>query len=136
MGRGWAMQAHGIGARSVLAVDLGSVHDPTVIGVGHRDNGLIYVDRLVTLQGSQDAPVQMAAVEATIRELAAAFAPVEKIKIESWQGIATAQSLTRLGLPVELFTPTAKAHSEEWPVLAQALAARTLILPQHPRLRE
>src|SRR5581483_7763950 len=28
------------------------------------------------------------------------------------------------------------AHAEEWPVLAQALASRTLILPHHARLRE
>ncbi len=121
----------------MITGDLGAIHDPTVLGRGHRGaDGRIYVDRLVTLQGSREAPVQMAAVEQAIKDLAAAFAPVQTICIESWQGLAIAQSLQRLGWPVELFTPTAKSHSEEWPVLAQALAARTLVLPPHARLRE
>ena len=136
MGTGWMGQTVGGGVRYEIAVDLGAVHDPTVIGVGHRADGLLYVDRLVTLQGSREAPVQMAAVESTIRDVAAAFAPVDKIRVESWQGMATVQSLARLGLPVELFTPTAKAHAEEWPLLAQALASKTLVLPPHARLRE
>jgi hypothetical protein len=44
--------------------------------------------------------------------------------------------LTALGLPVELFTPTLKTNAEEWPVLVRRLTDRTLILPQHGRLRE
>ncbi len=35
-----------------------------------------------------------------------------------------------------LFTPTAKTNAEEWPILAQRLAGRTLVLPPHARLRE
>ena len=50
--------------------------------------------------------------------------------------MSAVQSLMRHGLNVELFTPTAKAHAEEWPLLAQRLAARTLVLPPHARLRE
>jgi len=50
--------------------------------------------------------------------------------------MSAGQSLMRHGLNVELFTPTAKAHAEEWPLLAQRLAARTLVLPPHARLRE
>jgi LmbE family N-acetylglucosaminyl deacetylase len=50
--------------------------------------------------------------------------------------MGAAQSLERAGLPVELFSPTAKAHAEEWPILAQRLASRTLVLPPHARLRE
>jgi hypothetical protein len=50
--------------------------------------------------------------------------------------VAAVQSLQRLGLPVELFAVTAKAHAEEWPILAQRLASRTIVLPKHDRLRE
>jgi hypothetical protein len=39
-------------------------------------------------------------------------------------------------LPVELSVPTAKSHAEEWPVLAQRLSSRTIILPKHERLCE
>ena len=120
-----------------LAVDIGSVHDPSVVGVGHRrEDGLIVIDTLRTLEGSKEAPVSMAALEQVITDLALAYAPVSTIRIESWQGITSAQRLTALGLPVDLFAPTAKLHSEEWPVLAQHLAGRSLRLPQHPRLRE
>ena len=137
MGTGWTEQTRGTGAPAVLAVDIGAVHDPAVIGAGHRGaDGRIYIDRLVTLQGSRETPVQMAAVEQGILTLAEALAPIKTIRIESWQGLAIAQSLTRLRWPVELFTPTAKAHSEEWPLLAQALSAGTLVLPRHERLRE
>lgn len=58
------------------------------------------------------------------------------IRIESWQGLSAVQRLTKYGLPVELFTPTAKTNSEEWPILSQRLVSRTLLLPPHPRLRE
>lgn len=96
---------------------------------------MIYIDKIITFQGSREQPVRLSAVEDTIKALAQRF-NVTKIRIESWQGLSAVQSLSRLGLPVELFTPTAKAHAEEWPVLAQRLATQTLVLPPHARLRE
>jgi hypothetical protein len=136
MGQGWREQFNGNPGLSYRAfVDLGAVHDPSVIAVGHRDGGAAYIDRIVTFQGSHEAPVQLAAVEEKLSDLAAAFR-LKKIRVESWQGISTVQRLERIGLPVELFAPTAKAHSEEWPMLAQRLASRTLVLPPHVRLRE
>src|SRR5262249_34292217 len=118
MGTSWTERARGVARTSyVVAVDIGTVHDPSVVGVAHRDpDGRIYVDRLVTLQGTRESPVQIADLETTIRDLAAAFA-VSRIRVESWQGIAMAQSLQRLKLPVELFIPSAKAHADEWPQL-------------------
>ena len=138
MGAGWTERLEGAKGQSYVGfVDLGTVHDPTVIGVGHRDDhdGRIYVDRLLTYQGSREEPVQIATVEAAILELAGRF-DLLRIRVESWQGLAVVQSLERLGLRVELYTPTAKSNAEEWPVLAQRLSARTLVLPPHARLRE
>lgn len=136
MGHGWTEQADGKrGVAYNYFVDLGAVHDPTVICVGHAEDGIIYIDKLVTFQGSREHPVQIPVVEQAIKDLAELFPP-EKIRIESWQGLASVQSLGGLGLPVELFAPTAKAHANEWPVLAQRLTTRTVILPPHARLRE
>jgi phage terminase large subunit-like protein len=136
MGQGWTEQIEGPrGTEYVAYVDLGTVHDPSVIAVGHRDGDMAYIDRLLTFQGSPEAPVQIVTVEGALKDLAQRFRLV-RIRIESWQGLSAVQSLQRFGLPVELFTPTAKAHSEEWPILAQRLAARTLVLPPHARLRE
>ena len=56
--------------------------------------------------------MRLSAVEDAVKDLAQRF-NLAKIRIESWQGLSDVQSLSRLGLPDELFTPTAKAHAEE-----------------------
>jgi hypothetical protein len=118
-----------------MAVDLGAVHDPTVIGVGHAEDGLICIDRLMTFQGSRETPVQFVDVEAALVALAAAFPPT-RIVVESWQGLPVVQSLARRGWPVEVFTPTARTVADQWNTLSQALVSRRLVLPVHARLRE
>jgi hypothetical protein len=136
MGHGWTEQLEGqTRVNYVSFVDLGAVHDPSVIAIGHVDGTLAYIDRLLTFQGSRERPVDLATVETTLRDLAGRF-KLRRIRIESWQGLGAVQSLQRAGLPVELFTPTAKTNAEEWPILAQRLASRTLVLPPHARLRE
>lgn len=139
MGSGWTEQAEGQSGRVyTYGVDLGSVHDPTVIGVGHAEAGVICLDKLITLQGSRDNPVLIPVVKQTILDLVQQFPPAtpQGLRIESWQGLQVTQELTGLGLPVQLFAATAKAHAEEWPVLAQRLSSRTLVLFPHARLRE
>jgi phage terminase large subunit-like protein len=126
------------GRRDVTAyvfVDFGLVSDPTAIALGYEEDGRVVIGRIITFQGSKRHPVQIAAVERTLRELAEQWR-IKKIRIESWQGVASVQRLQNIGLPVEAFTPTAKAHSEEWPVLAQRLASRTLVCFPHAALRE
>ena len=65
MDQGWTEQVVGEpGVRYVMFVDLGAVHDPTVIAVAHQDEDAIaYIDRLVTFQGTREAPVVLAVVE-------------------------------------------------------------------------
>src|SRR5439155_16928876 len=136
MGRGWTELGEGWPGTDYHAfVDLGAVHDPSVVAVGHVEGEVACIDVLRTFQGSREAPVQLAAVEATLKDLARRF-HLARVRVESWQGMSAVQSLTRHGLNVELFTPTQKSHAEEWPILAQRLAARTLVLPPHARLRE
>jgi len=136
MSHGWTEQLAGQANVSYVAfVDLGAVHDPSVIAVGHVEGGMVHIDRLITFQGSRERPVDLATVEQTLRDVAGRFR-IRRIRIESWQGLGAVQSLQRAGLPVELYTPTQKTNAEEWPVLAQRLAGRTLVLPPHARLRE
>ena len=136
MGHGWTEQLSGRPDTDYeYFVDLGAIHDPTVIAIGHREGSLVYIDRLITFQGSREAPVQLPVVAQKVQELTVPFHP-NRIRIESWQGLMAVQILNGLGLPVEVFAPIAKAHADEWPVLAQHLTGRTLILPSHPKLRE
>jgi len=136
MGTGWVEQLWSCPEPGhVIAVDIGSIHDPTVVGAGHSREGLIYICRLVTLQGSREAPVRMSAIKDTVRALYA-NRQTGTTKIETWQGIGVAQDLQQELPGVELFVPTPKVHAEQWPLLAQRLSTRTLVLPAHPRLRE
>lgn len=117
MGHGWIEQPQGQPGGDYHAfVDLGAVHDPTVIAVGHVESDVAYIDVLRTFQGSREEPVQMAMVEATVRELRRRF-NLTRIRVESWQGLSAVQSLQRSGLNVDLFTPTQKTNAEEWPIL-------------------
>jgi hypothetical protein len=136
MGHGWIEVMGGRrDVDAVIFVDLGTVKDPSVIGLGILLDGRVHLGRLITFQGSHEHPVQLIDVEQALQQLCVSWR-VTKIRIESWQGVSAVQSLQRLGLPVELFHPTAKQHTEEWPVLAQRLASRTLVLFPHVRLRE
>lgn len=135
MGHGWTEQLQGVPGRAYHHfTDIGTVNDPTVHAVGHREQARIFIDRIITLQGSRETPVLIATVERVVREAASAFPP-ERMRIESWQGVGVVQSLEN-ELPVEVFQPTVRTNSEEWPVLAQHLIGRTLVCPPHARLRE
>src|SRR5207244_3450740 len=46
------------------------------------------------------------------------------------------EALQQLGLPVAIATPTPKTNADEWGLLAQRLAAGTVVLFPHARLRE
>src|SRR5205814_839243 len=64
MSHGWTEQVEGRPGHDYHCfVDLGAVHDPTVICVGHTDGDVAFIDRLVTYQGSREEPVQLATVE-------------------------------------------------------------------------
>lgn len=138
MTRGWVEPPRGDPAIGgyIYFIDLGAVHDPTVIAIGHLDAlDQAVIDRLLTFLGSREQPVQLARVEAVLLECCAAFPP-GLIRVESWQGLGSVQRLLALGLPVELFTPTLKTNSEEWPILVRRFSDRTIVLPRHDRLRE
>jgi hypothetical protein len=116
-------------------VDVGLVHDPSVIAVGHLDGDTVVIDHLQTYQGTKESPVRIDTLEAALLELAGRY-NLTCIRIESWQGEGLVQRLTELGLPVEVLRVTQRVNIDEWPVLSQRLAAGTIILPRHARLRE
>jgi hypothetical protein len=100
----WREQHDGIdGVEYEAAVDLGVVHDPTVIAVAHRDDdGRVVLDCMQTFQGSKRRPVELSAVESALLDLSQRFR-LTRIQVESWQGMELAQRLEAQGLPVEIF---------------------------------
>jgi hypothetical protein len=57
MSTGWVERLRGAGESHKLAGDIGYLHDPAVIGSGHRGaDGRIYVDRLINGAGKPRAP--------------------------------------------------------------------------------
>src|SRR5207253_2725954 len=84
MAHGWTEQLEGRpGCDYHGFVDLGAVHDPSVIAVGHLESEVAFIDVLRTFQGSREQPVQLADVEAALRDLAGRF-HLTKIRVESW----------------------------------------------------
>lgn len=118
-----------------IAVDIGIVHDPSVVAVGYLEAGKVVVGRLLTFKGNKSRPVQISSVAHAVQLLCTQWS-VSRIRIESWQGIEMAQGLKQLGYPAEIYTATQKAHSEEWPLLAQRLSGGGLDLFPHAQLRE
>ncbi len=137
MHAGWLEQARGkAGVAYHAYVDVGIIHDPSVIAVGHaEEDGVVHIDRLLTFQGSRTNPVKIQTLEQALVELATHF-NLTRIRVESWQGLGTAERLAQLGLPVEVFTPTPKANADEWMQLAQRFVNSSVVLFPHARLRE
>lgn len=137
MGRGWeGSELPEDGRRYHCFVDLGVVHDPTVVAIGHEEpDGMIYVDKLLTYQGSKRRPVDLGLVREELRSLHGLW-KLHGLRIESWQGIAVGQDLVRSGVAADVRTPTMTTQHALWSALAVELAAGTLALPPHERLRE
>ena len=136
MGRGWEeSELPEPDTRYHVFVDIGLVHDPTVIAIGHGDrDGLVYIDKLVTHQGSKACPVDLGMLRAELRSISSVWRA--KVRIESWQGQTLAQDLVRGGVRADIRTPTAKSQGELWNTLAAELANGQVVLPRHERLRE
>jgi len=88
-----------------MGVDLGLTHDRSAAVVCHKDfkSGLIIVDAIQVWQGSQQAPVQIAAVESYIEWALHAF-PNLTCSIDPWQMQATVQRLRTMRVRAVKFT--------------------------------
>jgi hypothetical protein len=120
---------------SFLFCDLGWVHDETALAIAKREGGRIQVIHLETFKGSQSHPVQFAAVENRIAELAERLT-VKQARIESPQGVGMSQSLNLRGVSAEVLHPTSKSNQENWGALYTALKNGTIELPNDAKLRQ
>jgi len=77
-----------------MGVDLGLTHDRTAAVIAHKDfeAGRIVIDSIQVWEGSQSAPVQIAAVESYIEWALRAF-PNLSVALDPWQMQSTVQRL-------------------------------------------
>jgi hypothetical protein len=88
-----------------MGVDLGLTHDRTAAVICHKDfeAGRVVVDAIQVWEGSQQAPVQIAAVEAYIEWALRAF-PNLSCSLDPWQLQSTVQRLRTMRVQAVKFT--------------------------------
>jgi hypothetical protein len=82
-------------------LDIGLVNDLTAFVIGHRDGDVVYLDRIETWQGSQDAPVDInGVVEPFIVEQHKRFH--FELQADPWQGMDLVSRLKKRGVKAEV----------------------------------
>jgi terminase large subunit-like protein len=124
-------------AEYVGSVDVGLVHDPSVVAVAHGEGERYVLDTLRTLQGTKDEPVQLEALEDLVVELTQRFR-VHHWIFESPQAVASVQRLQNR-LPsarVEARYPTADSMGSLFGTLYRAFSTERLTVFPHDKLRK
>jgi phage terminase large subunit-like protein len=116
------------GTRYAGALDVGLTHDRCVVTVAHREaDGRVVVDRQHVWQGSRARPVNLAQVEAFLRELWRAYRC--PFRVDPFQAVHLAQRLRADGIPVEEFAFSSQSVGRLAVTLYRLLADRLLLLP-------
>lgn len=122
----------------VITLDVGVVHDATVVAVMHREDDAagvrrVVLDRVERWRGSRDAPVPLAAVAATVWALSREFGGAHVV-LDPHQAKLIAQQLAGRGASVTEFAFTASSVGRLAVALHQALRQRRLDLPDDDEL--
>jgi phage terminase large subunit-like protein len=115
-------------------LDLGWVHDESVLAVGKEEEGKVAIIALEIWRGTQRDPVNFAAIQAKIEELTERL-NIAALEIESPQGVAMSQDLNLRGVNTTIEHPTAKGQSERWGALYTSLKNGSVMLPNDAMLR-
>jgi hypothetical protein len=116
----------------VLTLDVGTVHDRTVVAVAHLDGELVVVDRLWTWQGNRRKPVDLDSVEAQIVEAHERYPG--PVILDPHQAVQIKQRLTKRGIVARQFDFTTQSVGRIASSLLVALRGRHLSLPRDPVL--
>ena len=132
---GWKPQRERQEGTYYAFVDLGLVHDATVIAVAHRrEDGKAVLDALRTFRGSRSQPVRVNTVVDTVARLSEAFR-LELVRVESPEGgEAVVQALHEKGVRAEVLRPTVKTQQEAWGNLLSLFQNMQLVLFRHGEL--
>ena len=138
---GWRKQHGGQdGATYHAFVDLGLVHDATVIAVAHRRDregaelSSVALDSLTTFRGSRSQPVRVQAVVEAVVSLGERFS-LNMVRVEAPEGgEAVVQQLGARGVPAEVLRPTQSTQQGTWGNLLSLFQNEELVLFRHEEL--
>lgn len=117
-------------AKYFLSVDLGVVHDATVISVCHIDNdGHAIVDHQLRIVGSVENRISIEKVEATMEELIKNFPRVIEVICDSWQMENSVQRFSARGIKVTRFVFTPASHCKITEAILQYVREKRLHIP-------
>jgi hypothetical protein len=118
----------------VAGLDIGTVHDRTVLSIGHKVGDAVLLDGMVAWAGSHRHPVDFEAIETAIVEAYERFH--FKLRLDPWQGLDLAQRLRKRGLRVEEFTFSTASKQKLAATLLSAVNNGKLKLYEADGLRE
>lgn len=130
------------GRRYVVGVDIGIVHDRSVVAVCHSlDQAIpdgpvrrrVVLDRMHVFQGSKAAPVALSDVEAAVYDASITYHKA-RVVYDPFQAVGSAQRLASRGIKVEPFTFSSSSVGRLASVLHLLLRDRLLSLPDDPEL--
>jgi phage terminase large subunit-like protein len=125
----------------VVAVDLSSRRDTTVVAVCHAEPVLregstaahrIVLDRMETWTPRRGAPVVLSEVEAAIHHAAVSFGAV--VVCDPWQALSMIERLRHRGCVIDEFTFSAQSVGRLASTLHVLLRERQLAIPDDPEL--
>lgn len=131
---GPALERDPLGGGYVAALDLGVVHDRTVLAIGHRAGDRVVLDRMQTWKGSRAHPVDFAEVEAFIVDAHKRFR--FKLRLDPWQGLDLAQRLRKQGVRAEEFAFTVASKQRLAASLLSTVNSGNLALYEAEGLRD
>ena len=119
---------------SVMFVDLGWIRNETAIAVATRFGDDVHIIALEGYRGKPSEPLNMPMIRDTITDMYHRLG-VQRVEIESPQGVMMAQELDLSGLQCEVVYPTAQSQVNRWGALYTALKAKSVRLPDDDLLR-
>lgn len=123
------------GAQYVTTLDVGLVHDATVVVVAHLEGERIIVDQLLRWTGSRKKPVDLDEVTETIVDLHRRYPGV--VRIDPAKAEHILQRIRKLGgVPIEQVNFTTTSVGALAGSLLRALRQRMISLPKTPSLLE
>ncbi len=122
-----------LGREYLVTCDIGLRNDATVVVVGHKEDRLTVVDRIVVLRGTKEREVALRDVEELLRHLSRSYNGASVVA-DPWNAAGLLQRLREAGLTATEFAFTATSVGRLAASIHVALRDGLVSLPNDPDL--